>query len=155
MAGVVFVLVGLQASGKSTFARTILTAHTMIVSKDDFPKARRRQQRQLRMIDEALSGGQDVIVDNTNPSPDEWTPLIELARARDARVVAYYFVPDVAASYARNAARLGSARVPDVGFYTTLGKLRRPTAGDGFDAIHVVRIDGAGGFSVEPGDPES
>jgi hypothetical protein len=42
-AQVVRVLVGLQAAGKSTFARTVLPATAVIVSKDDFPNARRRQ----------------------------------------------------------------------------------------------------------------
>lgn len=144
----VIVLVGLQASGKSTFAGTVLSAEAARVSKDDFPRARHRQRRQLRLIDEALSEGRDVIVDNTNPSAEEWLPLIEAARVRSARVVAYWFPPDVAGSHARNAERPPHARVPEVGFYSTLAILRQPTVGEGFDAVFSVRFDGHGGFTV-------
>jgi predicted kinase len=143
---VVHVLVGLQASGKSTFARAGLSPDAIRVSKDDFPRARRRQARQLRLVDEALAAGRDVVVDNTNPSPEEWQPLIAAARAHGARVVAYWFPPDVAAARTRNAARPDASRVPDVGFYATLGKLRRPTRADGFDDVITVEVDGSGGF---------
>jgi predicted kinase len=147
---VVSVLVGLQAAGKSTFVRTVLSSDAVVVSKDNFPKARRRQARQMRLIGLALTAGHDVVVDNTNPSPDEWTPIIAAARAHRARVVAYFFAPDVEGSYARNAAREGAARVPDVGFYATLAKIRRPTLADGFDEVFTVRLDNAGGFDVHP-----
>lgn len=115
----VLVLVGLQASGKTTFARTVLPADAARVSKDDFPRARHRQRRQLRLIDEALSQERDVVVDNTNPSAEEWLPLVEAARVRSARVVAYWFPPDVPESLARNAERPPETRVPEVGFYST------------------------------------
>jgi AAA domain len=146
----VSVLIGLQASGKSTFSRNVLPFDSVRVSKDDFPRARRRQSRQLRLIDEALSAGRDVVVDNTNPSPQEWQPIIAAAGEHGARVVAYWFPPDVSACYARNAARRDPVRVPDVGFYATLGRLREPTASDGFAEVFTVRFDGAGGFDVQP-----
>lgn len=143
-------LVGLQASGKSTFARSLAGTH-VVVSKDDWPHARRRQQRQMRLIGEALAGGRNVVVDNTNPSPAEWQPLIEAGRQYGATVVAYWFPPDPSASVERNAQRQGQARVPEVGLFTTLKLLRRPTPGEGFDAVFEVRFDGAGGFTVTPG----
>jgi predicted kinase len=149
-APVVSVLVGLQGAGKSTFARAVLSSGAVVVSKDDFPNARRRQVRQMRLIAEALAGDRDVIVDNTNPSVAEWVPIIEAARLHGARVVAYFFEPEVDASYARNASRLDKAPVPDVGFYATLGKLKRPTLAVGFDEVFIVKVIGAGGFEVWP-----
>lgn len=146
----VSVLVGLQAAGKSTFSRNVLPSNAVRVSKDDFPRARQRQRRQLRLIRESLGSERDVVVDNTNPSPEEWQPIIAVAGEHGARTVAYWFPPDVSASYARNAGRPDSARVPDVGFYATLGRLRQPTHADGFDEVFTVRLDGAGGFDVQP-----
>lgn len=142
----VCVLIGLQASGKSTFALTLTGGAAVVVSKDAFPNARRRQARQLRMIASALADGQDVVVDNTNPSAAEWTPILTVARAHGAKTVAYYFPPDPSGSRARNAARTGRARVPDVGLFDTLRRLRRPGPADGFDQIVTVELDGAGGF---------
>ncbi|KAF4406292.1 ATP-binding protein [Streptomyces lycii] len=144
------VLVGLQASGKSTFrARAFTTGH-VVVSKDLFRNARHRQRRQMRMVEEALRAGRSVVVDNTNPSPEEWAPLIGAGRSRGARVVAYWFPPDPEGSRLRNAARTGRERVPDVGLFATFKRLRRPRPADGFDAVHEVRFDGHGGFRVRP-----
>ncbi|GAA3447736.1 ATP-binding protein [Planomonospora venezuelensis] len=144
----VAVLVGLQGSGKTTFYRRVLAATHVHVSKDDFRNARRRQDRQLRLVHEALEEGRDVAVDNTNPSPGEWRPLVEAAGRHGALVVCYWFPPDVAGSLERNAAREGRARVPEVGVFATLGRLRRPLLADGFDALLSVRFDGRGGFTV-------
>jgi len=147
---VVAVLVGLQASGKSTFCRDVLGGGYVVVSKDHFPNARSRQRRQLRLIAEALAAGQDVTVDNTNPSPAEWQPLIATARSAGARVVAYWFPPDLPASLQRNAARTGRSLVPEVGVRATMALLRQPAPGDGFDEVLTVRWDEAGGFQVTP-----
>lgn len=147
---VVAVLVGLQASGKTTFCHQVLGAGYVQVSKDHFPNARNRQRRQMRLVGEALAAGRDVAVDNTNPSPVEWQPLIEAARRAGARVVAYWFPPDLPGSMQRNAARAGRSRVPDVGVQATMARLRRPGTADGFDAVLAVRFDGRGGFDVCP-----
>ncbi|MFI1384212.1 AAA family ATPase [Embleya sp. NPDC020886] len=145
----VAILMGLQASGKSTFHRTVLAATHVHVSKDDFPRARNRQRRQQRLIEQALAAGRDVAVDNTNPAPEDRRPIIELARVWGADVVGYWFPPDPAGSFARNAEREGKIRVPDVGVRDTLRRLRAPGTDEGFDALYVVRFDGAGGFVVE------
>ncbi|MEU8118477.1 ATP-binding protein [Spirillospora sp. NPDC049024] len=143
------ILVGLQASGKTTFYRQRLAATHVHVSKDLFPKsARRKQARQLRLIAEALESGRCVAVDNTNPSPEEWEPLVALGRRHGARVTAYWFPPDIAASRDRNAARPPVIQVPDVGIHATLKRLRRPRPSDGFDEVCSVGHDGAGGFVV-------
>ncbi|MEU3554727.1 AAA family ATPase [Streptomyces fragilis] len=66
------VLVGLQASGKSTFCRRRLAGRHVLVGKDLFPRrARGKQRRQMRLVEEALAAGLPVAVDNTNPTPDE------------------------------------------------------------------------------------
>lgn len=144
----VAVLVGLQASGKSTFSSWFFGESRVVVSKDAWPNARNRQRRQMRLIGEALAAGQSVVVDNTNPSPAEWEPLIAEAHRHAALAVAYWFPPDVSASLTRNAAREPKTRVPDVGVHATLGRLVRPRRSDGFDAVYVVTFDGAGGFDV-------
>jgi predicted kinase len=144
------ILIGLQASGKTTFRRRLLTDNHVVVSKDAFPNARHRQSRQMRLVNEALATRHCVVVDNTNPSPHEWQPLIEAARAHGAMTVGYWFPPDLPAALDRNAAREDRARVPDVGLYDTLKRLRRPRQADGFDRLYEVRFDGRGGFQVEP-----
>lgn len=143
-------LVGLQASGKTTFCREVLGSGYVQVSKDHFPNARNRQRRQLRLLAEALAAGQNVVLDNTNPSPAEWQPLIQAARDAGAKVMAYWFPPDLAGSMRRNAIRAGRSRVPGIGIRATMARLQRPETADGFDGVLAVRFDGGGGFEVRP-----
>jgi predicted kinase len=145
------VLVGLQASRKTTFCQQVLGDRYVQVSKDHWPNAKNRQRRQMRLVAETLDAGRDVVVDNTNPSPDEWRPLIEAARQAGARVVAYWFPPDFEGPMRRNAARSARARVPAVGLKATIARLRAPATADGFDEVLTVRFDGNGGFDVRPG----
>jgi predicted kinase len=147
---VVAVLVGLPASGKTTFCRDVLGAGYVQVSKDHFPNARNRQRRQLRLVGEALAGGRDVVVDNTNPSPAEWRPLVTAAREGGAQMVAYWFPPDLAGSRQRNSARAGRSRVPEAGLMATMARLRRPGTADGFDAVLAVRFDGTAALRYTP-----
>ena len=122
---VVAVLVGLQASEKTTFCRDVLGERCVQVSKDRFPNARNCQQRQL-LVREALAAGLDIVIDNMNPSSAEWQPLVETARNRGAGEVAYWFPPDLMGSLPRNAARAGRARVPETGVMSTVSGLRQP-----------------------------
>jgi predicted kinase len=141
--------VGLQASGKSTFYEQRLLGRYELISKDLFPRAaRHKQARQMRLAEEALASGKSVAIDNTNPSPEEWTPLVAAAHAHGATVTAYWFAPDPEGSLRRNAARRGRDRVPDIGIHATAKRLRRPSRADGFDAVLEVRFDGRGGFRV-------
>ncbi len=64
-------MVGLQGCGKSTWVRAHLAHTHVVVSKDHWPNARRREARQLRVVSELLADGKSVVVDNTNPSPDD------------------------------------------------------------------------------------
>ncbi|MEU9984112.1 AAA family ATPase [Streptomyces sp. NPDC050856] len=145
----VAVLVGLQASGKSAFYARCLAGRCALVSKDLFPRgARNKQRRQMRLVAQALAAGRSVAVDNTNPSPLEWGPLVAAGHDHGAVVTAYWFPADPVGSLRRNAAREGRDRVPDVGVLATLGRLRQPSRRDGFDTVLEVRFDGHGGFLV-------
>lgn len=144
-------LVGLQAAGKTSFYRSRLAATHVHISKDLWPNARNRERRQRRLIEEALSRGQSVVVDNTNPSPADRAPLITLGRAASAAVHAYWFVSSVEESLARNAQRSGTARVPDLGVFSIAKKLRPPQPEEGFDSVFTVRMLTPESFEISPG----
>ena len=134
-------MVGLQGSGKSTWVERHLAGTHVVVSKDHWPHARRRETRQRRVVAELLAAGSSVVVDNTNPSPEDRAPLIAAARRTGASVRAV--VLDTAADIcrARNEAREGRARVPPVGLHATRARFVAPTTAEGFDRIDVVRGD--------------
>ena len=147
--------VGLQASGKSTFYRERFAGTHEHVSKDLFRHNKNPNRRQAHLVDGALGAGRSVVVDNTNPTPEDRAPLIELARKHGARTIAYYFESGTRASKERNGRREGRARVPDVAIYATAKKLVPPSRAEGFDEVCRARIVEGSGFEVMPrgGDP--
>jgi predicted kinase len=134
------VLVGLQGSGKSTWVREHLAATHTVVSKDHWPHARRREARQRRVVAELLAAGRSVVVDNTNPGPEERAPLVAAARAAGVPVRAVWLDTPWDTAVARNDRREGRARVPLVGLLATRTRLVPPSAAEGFDRVEVVAV---------------
>jgi predicted kinase len=142
------ILVGVPASGKSSFFRACLAATHEHVSKDLLPHARHREARQRQLIAAALRAGRSVAVDNVNATARDRAPLIALARVHGARVVGYYFETSPREAVERNRGRTGRERVPDVAIYVAARRLEPPTPAEGFDALFRVRLAGDGGFDV-------
>ena len=105
-------MVGLQGSGKSTWVAGQLAASHSVVSKDHWPRARRREARQQRVVADLLAAGASVVVDNTNPSAAERAPLVAAARTAGVPVRAVWIDTPPELCEHRNAAREGRARVP-------------------------------------------
>jgi len=145
----VAILIGIQAAGKTTFFEARLAATHEMVSKDRLRNDRQPTTRQAELIAAALRNGRSVAVDNTNALPADRAAIIAQARAFGARVVGYFFPPDIAGSRARNATRTGRARVPDVAIYVTAKRLKPPSYDEGFDELHTVQLV-EGGFDVQP-----
>lgn len=136
----VLLFCGLQAAGKSTFYRAhFLTTH-LLISKDSMPLVKRKDQRQQELLHLALQAQHSVVIDNTNPTPAERVPLIELARSYHAQITGYYFVTTTQKAIARNQQRSGKANVPPVAIYSTAARLTPPTYAEGLDKIYYVQI---------------
>lgn len=145
------ILIGLPASGKSTFFRERFAATHDHVSKDLLRNNRRPQRRQEQLIAESLSAGRSVVVDNTNPSAGVRAPLIDAARKHGAEVVGYFFISDARDALRRNRTRDGRERVPDVAIFTVRKHLQPPTPAEGFDRLYAVTmIEAERRFHVEP-----
>ena len=136
----VVILIGLPASGKSTFYRERFAATHDHVSKDVMRHAARPQTRQQQSIAASLAAGRSVVVDNTNPSRAARAAIVGLARQHGAQVSAYYFETSAADALRRNRAREGRDRVPDVAIFTVRKRLEPPEASEGFDRIYLVRL---------------
>lgn len=140
------IFVGLQASGKSSFYKDrFFNTHVRI--NLDMLRTRRREHLLLQAC---LAAKQPFVVDNTNPTTDERARYIGPARSAGFTVLCYYFQTQVSDTIARNNARQGKTRVPVVGIYGTAKKMQLPTLSEGIDALYYVRLDGAGGFIVQP-----
>lgn len=145
------ILIGLQASGKSTFYRRHLAETHVLVSKDLLRNNSRPARRQVQLLTEALTAGRSVAVDNTNATLELRKELIDLGRAHGAQITGYYFAARLADCLARNAERTGKDRVPDVGLFSTVKALVRPSPEEGFDRLFYVAFGtDETGFAIEP-----
>ena len=145
------ILIGLPASGKSTFFRQRFAGTHDHVSKDLLRHNRQPQRRQEQLMAETLAAGRSVVIDNTNPSAAVRAPLIAIARRFGAEVTGYVFVTEAADALRRNRARQGRERVPDVAVFTVRKRLQPPVLSEGFDRIYEVRLNEADGtFAVTP-----
>ncbi len=149
------ILVGMPASGKSSFVRARLAATHRHVSKDLLGPGRSREARQRRLIEDALRGGQSVVVDNINATAAQRAALIAVGRAHGVRVVGYYFESRPRDALERNRRRPGKERVPDVAIYVAARRLEPPSLAEGFDALYRVRLGPEGSFEVTPWSPEA
>jgi predicted kinase len=136
------ILIGLQASGKSTFYRTHFAATHDHVSKDLLreSKNKNKNQQQAEVIERAFQEQRSVVIDNTNVTLHDRLALIDLGRRYGATIIGYYFQPDVPNSRKRNLQRTGKAQVPDKAIFITAHKLKPPSYEEGFDRLFSVRI---------------
>lgn len=148
MAADCVLLIGLPASGKTTFYHQRFGATHRHISKDLWPKSANKDSRQARELRDTLRAGQPVVVDNTNPSLADRQAVIAIARELGTRVIGYYFATTTREAVGRNRGREGRERVPDVAIFTTAKRLVVPTRDEGFDELYRVAIVGDGGFEV-------
>ena len=135
------ILIGLPASGKSTFFRERFAGTHDHVSKDLLRNNRRPQRRLEQLMAASLASGRSVVVDNTNPSVAVRAPLIAVARAHGADVFGYVFATGASDALRRNRARPGRDRVPDVAIFTARKRFEAPTPGEGFDRLFAVTLN--------------
>ncbi len=132
----VIVMVGMQASGKTTHYADHLSSTHVHVSRDLIPGGDRG--RQAKLIREFLGRGVSVCVDNTHPSRVRRAEVIAIADEFGARKVCLLFEPDLDASKRRNALRTDKDPIPMVGLYQFLRTYEEPTLDEGFDEIRRV-----------------
>ena len=144
------ILIGLQASGKTSFRRSRFGTTHAAVSKDEFRNNPRPARRQQQLIEEHLSAGRSVIVDNTNATIEARRDLIELGRQFGAEILGYYFEPSAAESLRRNELRTGKQRVPNAAIYATRKRLVPPSLDEGFDQLFLVTMDEHFHFRIKP-----
>ena len=141
-------MIGLQASGKSTFARSRFGATYEYVSKDLLRNTSNPARRQQQLIETAFQQGRSVVVDNTHSTREVRRELVALGRLFAAEIIGYSFAVQVEQCLERNRAREGKARVPDVAIFATLKKLACPSYAEGFTRLYSVCNRGNEGFDV-------
>lgn len=135
------ILIGLPASGKSSFYRERFAGTHDHVSRDLLRNNRHPQRRQEQLLAESLALGRSVVVDNTNPSAETRAPLIRVARRAGAEIAGYFFRTEAGDALRRNRAREGRDRVPDVAIFAARKRLEPPRFEEGFDRLYEVTLN--------------
>ncbi len=145
MTQTIVVLVGLPASGKSTwlerrgvaalssdFLRVLLAddATDQSIHRQVFAALRYLARARLRI------GRRLVYVDATHLTPRERRPWIEMARRYGSRVEALYFDTPIGECLRRN--RMRDRVVPEEVIERMAARLVRPSRAEGFDRVRVV-----------------
>jgi len=162
------VLVGIQASGKTTFYRRHLEADYSHVSLDNWRGKGNVRRKEHQAIMAALAAAAEssgkvrgVVVDNTNITAEtrkryfEYADEFSRGAGRPVQVIACFFDPDVQNCLDRNRQRPKDTppgvpyHVPPAAIRSFHRRLEPPTHKEGFDEIFRVRITEEGGFLVE------
>lgn len=139
------VLIGIQATGKSTFfCERFCRTHVRI--NLDMLRTRHREEMLLKTC---VEHGISFVIDNTNPTALERAKYVQPAKAAGFRVLGYYFESKVSAAIGRNSGRAEHEQVPERGIKGTAGRLELPKLVEGFDQLRYVRIQEDGTFVVE------
>ena len=80
------ILMGLQASGKSTFYRTHFADTHEHISKDLLGASSNKNKKQAERIERAFQEQRSVVVDNTNAPIQDRLALINLARSHGVTI---------------------------------------------------------------------
>lgn len=140
----VIVMIGIPASGKTTFCRDRFFPNKVYISLDQL----RSRKLESELFFWCMRNRKSCVIDNTNVNPQERARYIPLARISGARVIGYCFRPDYESCIERNAQRNGRARVPEVGMRQRHRAFSLPSKDEGFDELYDVRLV-AGEFEVE------
>ncbi len=137
--------IGIQATGKSSFYRERFFGTHVRVNLDML----KTRHREALLVTACLEGKTPFVVDNTNLTREERARYIAVAKANQFAVRGYFFQSRAADALARNAARTGKARVPNLAIRGASRRLELPVAEEGFDSLQFVRLEGPGQFIVE------
>lgn len=130
-----FLFMGIQASGKTTFYKSVLACHGLVHINLDTLHRRHKETIAIRAcLDRKMS----FVVDNTNPEITDRQRYIPLAKAHGYEVIGIFFQSRVMDCLKRNEER--NRRVPRHAIPCTSNKLQMPSYDEGFDQLYFARI---------------
>lgn len=130
------ILIGIQGAGKSTFYQRQFFHSHLRLNKDMLNTNHRLQC----LFEAGLASKTKMVIDKTNPTVLERADFITAAKAAKFEVVAYYLDCPFKDALTRNNARLGKAKIPEVGVKGTAKRMQRPSFEEGFDKIFNVTV---------------
>lgn len=130
------ILMGLQASGKSTFFTKEFKDKGYEHISLDILKTRRKEAERIQTC---LDENRSCVIDNTNPTKADRARYITPGKHCDFRVVGYFLQSKLADCLERNEKR--DRQVPKKGILATFNKIEMPSLDEGFDELNFVSIE--------------
>ncbi len=133
------ILVGIQASGKTSFYKRHLPQYVHI-SLDELHSRRKEAQ----LMQECFQNGYSVVVDNTDPTEEDRARYIIPGKREGYHIIGYFLRSSLNECIARNKKREGKAKVPEIAIRNTYRRLELPSWEEGFDELYDVQMKGNG-----------
>lgn len=129
------IMIGIQASGKSTFCKSYLDSYTRI----NLDLLHTRNKESIALVN-AISANEDIVIDNTNIIVSDRAKYMVKAKAYGYKVIGYFMQSKLQDCIKRNDNRLGKERIPVKAIAFTSNKLELPSYDEGFDELYFVSI---------------
>ncbi len=141
----VILLIGIQATGKSSFYKERFFRTHMRLNLD---MLRTRHREQL-LFSACVDSKAQIVVDNTNLRKADRERYVKPARQAGYTIHGYFFESPVADAKFRNSFREAGERLPDAAIHGASGSLELPSYEEGFDKLWFVKLADNGHFIVE------
>lgn len=147
----VHMLIGIQGSGKTTFAKEFIKNNNCKIASTDYVRQNMKEIPEsevfntvYKMVAEAIINDQDIIYDATNITPKVRKRFFDEVRKYGVEpiVTAYYFDTDVMDCYKRVKVRNtkeGELYLPEEVVFSYHEKIVKPELDEGFVKINIVK----------------
>ncbi|MDR0785565.1 MAG: AAA family ATPase [Treponema sp.] len=128
------ILIGIQASGKSTFYKEkFFNTHLRI--SNDLLKTKNREELLLEYCKKTKMS---FVIDNTNVTKEIRKKYINILNDIKIPIIGYYFRTNLEQSLQWNNKRIGKENIPSVGILGTYNQLEIPSIDEGFTELFYV-----------------
>ena len=132
------IMIGIQASGKSTFCSKCLPDSFVRISLDEL----NTRNKEKKLLTDCISEGLNIVIDNTNPKKEDRQKYIPMLQKNGYRIVGYFLQSRITDCIRRNENRQGKDKVPKAAIASVSNKLELPKYAEGFDELYFVKIEG-------------
>ena len=139
------IFVGIQGAGKSTFCKERFFDTHIRINLDML----RTKNREKLIFEACLEAKQKFVIDKTNLTREEREKHIVSAKSFGFKIIGYYFQTNLEKAMERNNQRMGKAKIPDKGLFSSFKRLQIPKLEEGFDELFYVSINEENDFVVE------
>lgn len=145
-----YLMIGAPGSGKSTWIKNNMPKEAAYISRDEirfamvaedeqyFSKEKQVYKEFIHQIDEALTQGKDVFVDQTSLNYGARQKLFNALTEKPSRTIAIYIKKPLDIILKYNAKRSGRAYVPEDAVINMYNSIQEPNYKEGFDWIYIV-----------------